>query len=135
MNVKDIMSTDVELVNPSESIKEAAERMSSRNVGFLPVGDDKLEGAVTDRDIVLQVVGKGKSVSDTKISDIISGEILYCYEDTELQQVADNMKEKKVRRLPVVNSEKQLVGVISLGDLAAHLSAEKAHDLLKGVTQ
>lgn len=134
MNIKQIMNANVELVSPSTTIKEAAEIMSSRNIGFLPVGDDELRGTTTDRDITLRAVGQGKDIQNTKVSDILTGDVLYCYDDAEVEQVAHNMKDQQVRRLPVINADKKLVGVVSLGDLAPHLSAETAHELLKGVT-
>jgi CBS domain-containing protein len=120
MIVKEAMSTDVLLVNPDNTIREAAEMMIEIDAGALPVAEnDRLVGMITDRDIAVRAVAVGKS-PDTKVREIMSGEVLYCFEDEELTHVSRNMSDMKVRRLPVVNRDKRLVGLISVGDLARH---------------
>lgn len=136
MQIKNIMSEGGTLVNPETSIQEAADRMLEQEVGFLLVGEqDRLKGTVTDRDIVLQVVAKGLDPRTTKIRDLLStGDIMYCRESQEVEEVADSMSDNQVRRMPVVDEDKRLVGVVSIGDLAQHLQAERVGKLLKSIT-
>ena len=119
--VSDLMSPKVELANPDDSIQKAAMRMAEIDAGVLPVGDnDRLVGMLTDRDIAIRAVAQGKG-PDTPVRDVMSTEqVLYCYDDEDLDHVASNMGEQRVRRLPVVNREKRLVGIVSLGDVATN---------------
>ena len=118
MKVSEIMTRDVHLLSPDQTIREAASLMADIDVGSLPVGDnDRLVGMITDRDIVIRAVAQGKS-ADTKVSEVMSKEMLYCFDTDEIDDVARNMGKAQVRRLPVVNSDKRLVGIVSLGDLA-----------------
>lgn len=118
MKIHETMTTDVCIASPSESIRDAARIMAEIDAGVLPVGDnDRLVGMITDRDIVLRAVAKGKG-PDTPVRDVMSPEVYYCFEDQELDEVAANMAHIKVRRLPVVNRGKRLVGIVSLGDIA-----------------
>lgn len=118
MKVCDAMSRDVQIASPKQSIRDAARIMAKIDAGALPVGEnDRLIGVITDRDIAIRAVAEGKATT-TKIRDVMSEEVLYCFEDQDLEEVAQNMGEMKVRRLPVVNRDKRLVGIISLGDLA-----------------
>ena len=118
MKVSEIMARDVRLLSPDQTIREAASLMADADVGSLPVGDnDRLGGIITDRDIVIRAVAQGKS-ADTKVADVMSKEMLYCFDTDETDAVARNMGKAQVRRLPVVNSDKRLVGIVSLGDLA-----------------
>jgi CBS domain-containing protein len=112
------MSRDVRLANPDLSIREAAKIMADIDAGVLPVGEnDRLVGMITDRDIVVRGVAEGRT-DDATIAEVMSHEVLYCYDDEDLNDVARNMGNVKVRRLPVVNRDKRLVGIISLGDVA-----------------
>jgi CBS domain-containing protein len=112
------MTRDVKLVSPTQTIREAARMMAELDAGVLPVQqDDRLVGMITDRDIAVRAVAEGKS-PDTLVQDVMSNEVLYCFDDQEIEDVARNMGEVKVRRLPVVNRDKRLVGIISIGDLA-----------------
>ncbi len=118
MKVSEIMTRDVRLLSPGQTIREAASLMADIDVGSLPVGDnDRLVGMITDRDIVIRAVAQGKS-ADTKVAEVMSKEMLYCFDTDEIDDVARNMGKAQVRRLPVVNSDKRLVGIVSLGDLA-----------------
>ena len=118
MKVSDIMTRDVHLLSPEQTIREAASIMADIDAGALPVGEnDRLVGVITDRDIAIRAVAEGKAPT-TKIRDVMSQEVLYCFDDQDLEEVAQNMGEMKIRRLPVVNRDKRLVGIISLGDLA-----------------
>jgi CBS domain-containing protein len=118
MKVSKIMSRDVTLLNADQTICVAASLMAEIDAGALPVGEnDRLVGMITDRDIVIRAVAQGRS-ADTKVADVMSKEVLYCFDTDEIDDVARNMGKARVRRLPVVNRDKRLVGIVSLGDLA-----------------
>ena len=118
MKVSKCMTRDVELVSPTQTIRDAAQMMAELDAGALPVQqDDRLVGMITDRDIAVRAVAQGKS-PETPVRDVMSPEVLYCFDDQEIEDVSRNMGEVKVRRLPVVNRDKRLVGIISVGDLA-----------------
>jgi len=118
MKVSEAMTRDVQLAHAMQSIQEAARLMAEIDAGALPVADDdRLIGVITDRDIAVRAVAEGKLPS-TQVGDVMSREVLYCYEDQDLDDVAKNMGDVKVRRLPVVSRDKRLVGIISLGDVA-----------------
>ena len=118
MKVSEIMTRDVRLLSPDQTIREAAKLMTDIDAGAVPVGEnDRLVGMITDRDIVIRAVAQGKS-PDTKVAEVMSKEMLYCSETDEIDAVARNMAKAQVRRLPVINADKRLVGIVSLGDLA-----------------
>jgi CBS domain-containing protein len=126
MKVSDAMTPDVRLVGPEQTICDAAKLMAEIDAGVLPVAeDDRLVGMITDRDIAIRAVAQAK-LPDTAVRDVMSTEVLYCYMDQDLEDVADNMAEEKIRRLPVLDRDKRLVGIISLGDLALMEEAETA---------
>jgi CBS domain-containing protein len=119
MKVEAAMTRDVRLVKPDQTIREAAQLMADIDAGALPVTeDDRLVGMITDRDIAVRAVAQGKS-PDTRIRDVMSPGILYCFDDQQLEDVSRNMGKNQVRRLPVINRDKRLVGILSLGDLAS----------------
>lgn len=118
MRVSEAMTREVKICTPGLSIQEAAHTMAAADVGALPVGEnDRLIGMITDRDIAVRGVAQGKG-PDTPVREIMSEHIEYCYEDEDLERVAQGMASVRVRRLPVVNREKRLVGILSLGDVA-----------------
>ena len=119
MQVRDAMTHDVHVATPKQTIRDVARLMAEIDAGVLPVGEnDRLVGMITDRDIALRAVAKGLG-PDTPVREIMSKEqVLYCFEDDDIDDVAKNMGEVKVRRLPVVDRNKRLVGIISLGDVA-----------------
>jgi len=118
MRVSEAMSRDVRVASPEQTICEAAQMMGEIDAGVLPVGEnDRLVGIITDRDIAVRAVAQDKPPS-TKIRDVMSHEVLYCYDDQELDEVAVNMGDEQVRRMPVVNRDKRLVGIVSLADVA-----------------
>jgi CBS domain-containing protein len=118
MKVREIMTQDVRLLNPGNTIREAATLMDEIDAGVLPVGEnDRLVGMITDRDIVIRAVAQGKPL-DTKVRDAMSKEVLYCFDTDDVDDVARNMGKSQIRRLPVVDRGKRLVGIVSLGDLA-----------------
>lgn len=125
MRVRDCMIRDVRIADPDQTLREAALAMADIDAGFLPVSeDDRMIGVVTDRDIAIRGVAKGLS-PEARIRDVMSGEIRYCFDDEETADVLDNMAELQVRRLPVVDRNKRLVGVVSITDLAGY--GERAH--------
>ncbi len=126
MLVRDAMTRDVRTMSPSQTIRDAARVMERLDLGFLPVGEsDRLVGMITDRDIAIRGIGAGKG-PDAKISEIMTADVKYCFEDEDTDHVARNMGALQIRRLPVVDRNKRLVGVISLGDLAVGRGTEQA---------
>src|SRR5262245_12083301 len=118
MLVRDAMTQDVELASPTQTIRQAALLMGKHDCGALPVAEkDHLVGMITDRDIAVRAIASGKGPK-TPVREIMTQEVLYCFDDQELDEVAQNMGDIKVRRLPVLNREKRLVGILSLGDMA-----------------
>lgn len=135
MKVSDAMSHDVQMTSPKQSIQDAAKIMAKIDAGVLPVAEnDRLVGVVTDRDIAIRAVAEGKSPT-TKVRDVMTDEVLYCFDDQDLEEVAQNMAEMKVRRMPVVNRQKQLVGIISLGDLARNEDAGTTGEAISTISQ
>ena len=112
------MSRDVKVISPDATIREAAQQMLSGNFGMLPVGEnDRMIGAVSDRDIAIRAVAEGKD-GNTKVRDVMSSGIFWAYEDDSVDDAARLMSEHQIRRLPVVNADKRLVGIVALGDFA-----------------
>ena len=123
--VADVMTRDVRVVSPQDSIQRAAQYMDELNVGVVPVCDGaKLLGMVTDRDITVRGVAAGK-LADTPVTEVMSEHVRWCYEDQDIDEVMDEMRDAQIRRLPVVNHDKKLVGIVSLGDLADRGSDDK----------
>jgi CBS domain-containing protein len=120
MRVSEAMTREVRVANPTQTIRDAARIMAEIDAGAVPVGEnDRLVGMITDRDIAIRAVAEGKG-PDTPVRDIMSKDIKYCYDDEDLEHVAENMGDLQVRRLPVVNRDKRLVGIVALGDVARH---------------
>lgn len=118
MKIQDAMTRDVQIANPNMPVRQAARMMAEIDAGALPVGEnDRLVGMITDRDIAVRAVAEGKG-PETVVREIMSPDICYCFDDQEIDEVAANMADVKVRRLPVVNRDKRLVGIVSLGDIA-----------------
>jgi CBS domain-containing protein len=134
MKVSEIMTSDVHIVAPDDTIQEAARKMEDTDVGFLPVGEnDRLIGMVTDRDIALRAVAQGKDPKNTKVRDVMTSRVLYCTADEEVEEIASNMADLRIRRLPIVNKQKRLVGVVSIGDIAFRENPERAGHALESV--
>jgi len=135
MRVSEAMTREVRICNPGQSIRDVAKIMDEINAGSMPVGEnDRLVGMITDRDIAIRGVAQGKG-PDTPVREVMSSEqVLYCYDDEDLDHVAKNMSEHQVRRLPVVNRDKRLVGIVSFGDVAQK-ETRSAGKAAKGVTK
>ena len=135
MRVSEAMTRDVRVCTPGQSIREVAKTMAEIDAGAVPVGEnDRLIGMITDRDISERALAAGKS-PDTPVREVMSEHIHYCFDDEELDDVAQNMGDIRVRRLPVVNRQKRLVGIVSLGDLARTEGGETVGDAVVGVSQ
>ena len=120
--LKDLMSRDVKVVGPDVTIADAAKMMRDGDFGMLPVSDnDRMIGTISDRDIAIRAVAEGKG-ADTKVRDVMSEGIAWAYEDDSVEKAAKLMSERQVRRLPVVDRDKRLIGIVALGDFAVERS-------------
>lgn len=135
MKVAEAMSRDVRMAKPNQSIREVAKIMADIDAGSVPIHDgERLVGMVTDRDMAVRALAAGKG-PDTTAAEVMTKEVKYCYEDEDLQHVAENMAQIKVRRLPVLSREKRLVGILSLGDIALSEGEDVAGQAVAGVSR
>ena len=119
MQLRDVMTRDVEVVHPNATLREAAEKMEALNVGPLPVCDgERLVGMVTDRDITVRATSAGLDPNEATVREVMSPEAAYCFEDQDTDEAARLMEERQIRRLVILDRDKRLVGIVSLGDLA-----------------
>jgi CBS domain-containing protein len=119
MQIREVMTRDVAVVSPYESVREAARRMDDLNVGALPVCDGRrLVGMITDRDITVRATAAGASPNACQVCDVMSDDVRWCYEDDSVEEAEQAMTEMQIRRLPVVDDRKRLIGMLTLGDLA-----------------
>lgn len=135
MKIAECMSPDVEIVWPDQPIREAAQFMLRADAGAMPVGEgDRLVGMVTDRDIAVRGVAEGRG-PDTPVRDVMTDDVLYCFDDEEVEAVALKMSDSQVRRMPVLSRDsEQLVGIVSLGDISRSDQGDPAKVALDGVT-
>ena len=134
--VSDVMSKDVKLASPEDTVQQAARQMSEQDTGALPVGEnDRLVGMVTDRDLAVRAAAAGKDPSKTKLREVMSGEPRYVFEDETVEKAAASMAEQQVQRMPVLNREKRLVGIVSVGDLARDAGGGVAGKALAGISR
>ena len=135
MRVEDVMTRDVAVAAPEETIQQAARMMEDLDVGILPVADnDRLVGMITDRDIAIRAIAAGKG-PQAKVGDVMTRDVKYCFCDQELADVSDNMADIQLRRLPVMNRDKMLVGILALGDIAVSSDNDCAADALAGISR
>jgi CBS domain-containing protein len=136
MTVGERMTRGVRLTHPDQTIQEAARAMAELGVGALPVADgDRLVGVITDRDIAVRAVAEGKG-PHTRVDEVMTPEVKYCFDFEDLELVARNMGDQQVRRLPVLDRDKRLVGILSLGDVATDGGVQHAAgDALAGVSR
>jgi CBS domain-containing protein len=135
MKVREAMTRDVYVANPQNSIREVARVMTDIDCGSVPVGEnDRLVGMVTDRDIAIRAVGQDKG-PDTRVEEVMTRDLRYCYEDEDLEHVTHNMGEQQIRRLPVVDRDKRLVGIISLRDVAMSTDCNETSEALTGISR
>lgn len=137
MKIKDIMTPEVEIVGPDASLQEAAAKMRSCDCGAVPVCDGKkVVGIITDRDIVVRAVAAGDDFFSKKVSDVMSRDVAYCFEDDDLSKAERLMEDKQIRRLIVLDASKQLAGIVSIGDLAVEGEQEaKVGEVLERVSE
>src|SRR5262249_39959787 len=135
MQVSEIMSSEVNIASPDHSIRDAARMMADIDAGVLPVGEnDRLVGMITDPDIAIRAVAAGKG-PNTPVREVMSREVKYCFEDDDLDEVARNMADIKLRRLPVLDGRKRLVGIISIADIALAEGPDPAGHALCGISE
>lgn len=135
MKVSDVMTRDVQTVRPDQTAKEAASFMLSADAGSIPVTDgDRLVGMITDRDIAVRGVAKGNG-PDTPVRDLMSSDCICAREDDNIEDIASKMSKAQVRRLPVIDSNERLCGIVSLGDLSRETDNDTAGQALEGVSQ
>jgi len=138
MKVKNIMSREVDTVAPETILRDAAERMNTLDVGVLPVCvNDRLVGVLTDRDITVRATADGLDPFATQVGDIMSkDDLIICFEDQDVEEAAQMMRDKQVRRLPVLSQDRRLVGIVSLGDLAVDAGdLRRSGETLKAISQ
>ena len=123
--ISDIMTRDVKVISPDGNLQQAAQMMRDQDIGSIPVcNGKKLVGMITDRDIVIRALADGKSPTDVKASDIMTDDIFWCYEDQTAGEVLQQMGDQQIRRIPVINRDKELCGIVSLGDLATRANTD-----------
>lgn len=135
MYVREVMTANVNYVAPDARIPEVARLMRDEDIGSVPVAEnDRLIGMITDRDLVVRALADGLDLSAARAREVMSPKILYCIEDQSVDDVLNNMADNQVRRLPVINRQKRLVGMVSLGDLS-RAADRRAGTTLKEITQ
>ena len=134
--LRDIMTRNVEIIAPKATVQEAAKKMQDLNVGALPVCEgDKLTGMITDRDLVMRILAEGRNPKTATVSDAISKDVVFCFEDDGVEKASQLMAQHQIRRLPVMSSTKRLVGIVTLGDVAVHgKNSEASGDVLQQVS-
>lgn len=136
MKIRDIMTSNVRCIEPDTSLREAATLMSDLDVGALPICDhDRLAGMLTDRDIAVKAVARGCDPALTPARDAMTEGIVFIYDDQEVGEAARLLETKHIRRLPVLNHQKRMVGIVSLGDLAVNASEALGGEVLKEVSR
>lgn len=137
MIVREIMTHPVEIATPDDSVTTAAKKMTALDCGALPVCEDaRIVGMLTDRDIVTRAVAVGFDPDECYVREIMTGDVKFCYEDESIDDITRNMKMLRVKRLPVVDRERRLVGIVSLGDVAVTPgAAPQAQAALQGISQ
>lgn len=137
MKISEIMTKEPNYIGLNESLQEAARRLRDLDVGMLPVGDGiKLKGMLTDRDITVRVIAEGIDPKTVRISDVMTPEVLYAYEDQDVEEAAKMMEDQQVRRLIILNREKDMVGIVALADIATRAKdPEVESEALEGVSK
>ena len=135
MKVKEMMHKGVEWVSPDTSVATLAKKMLQHDVGALPVGEnDRLIGMVTDRDIAMRGVAKGKDISKLTAKDIMTKNVIWCRDSESVDDAARLMETKRIRRLPVIDEHKRMVGMLSLGDISHAASQRLSAEVTKAVS-
>jgi CBS domain-containing protein len=135
MKVSEIMTRDVIVAAPGDTLQHAAKLMEENDFGVLPIGEnDRLVGMLSDRDITVRAVARGLAPDSAQVRDVMTSDVKYVYDDESIEDAARNMESLQVRRLPVLNREKRLVGIVSLGDLS-QCEPDDAGDALQGISK
>jgi len=137
MNVDSVMTREVAVVSPTDSVRAAADVLKRLNIGSAPVCNGRsLVGMITDRDIAVRAVAYGRDPVNTPVEQVMTRDVIYCFDDQDVQEVADAMAASQVRRMPILNRQHELVGIVSLGDLAVDLADdEMTGEVLEEVSQ
>lgn len=138
MKISEVMTRHVACIRPYDSVVDAAQRMKKFDVGSLPVCDDgqRVVGLITDRDIVLRGIAERRDLPATKVQELMTPDVEFCFEDHPAELAARQMRQKQIRRLAVLDDEHRLVGIVSLGDLAVEMDDEMLVGLaLEGISQ
>jgi len=138
MRIRDIMTRGVECVRPVDTLQQAARKMRDLDVGPMPVcgDDDRLAGMITDRDITIRATAEGLDPTEARVRDVMTEGVFYCFEDQDVRDAARTMEEQQVRRLVVLNRDKRLVGILSLGDVATETAdTERSGEILEQVSE
>jgi CBS domain-containing protein len=137
MKLREVMTPNVEVIRPDAPLQEAAALMKSLDVGSLPVCDGRrLQGMLTDRDITVRATAEGRDPRQTPVLEVMSHDVIYCFDDQEVREAARLMEQRQIRRLPVLNRSKDLVGIVALGDLAVEMPNEgRVGEVLEGISE
>ena len=137
MRVSDVMTRNVECVAPDDTIQDAARKMRDLDVGPLPVCDhDRLAGMVTDRDITIRATADGRDPARCRVRDVMTPDVVYCFDDQDVKDAADTMAARQIRRLLVLNRDQRLIGIVALADLAVDAGSEaRPGDALREVSE
>lgn len=135
MKIREIMNPGVDYARPDLSLTDAARRMRDEDIGCLPVGDgERLLGVVTDRDLAIRGLAEARHPEETKLKDLLTDAVLYCFEDQEVEEVCRSMGENQVRRMVVLDRDKNLVGIVSVGDVVDHADAGCVQETLQKIS-
>lgn len=135
MDINEVMTRDVKVVSPEDTLQRAAKLMKENNFGVMPVGEnDRLVGMLSDRDIAVRAVAQGLQADQCKVRSVMSADVKYVYQDESVEDAARNMSKLQVRRLPVLDRKKRLVGIVSLGDVALE-KKKPAGEALHAISQ
>jgi CBS domain-containing protein len=136
MQIKQVMTTGVEVIRPDDTLQDAARKMKTIDVGPLPVCDgDRLLGMITDRDIIVRATAEGRDPKTTSVKEAMTPDVVYCYDDQDIEEAASLMKERQLRRLVVLDRNKKLVGILSLGDIACESDEDLSGEVLERVSE
>lgn len=136
MKAKDIMTPEVKTINQEKTVYEAAQLMADHNIGSLPVSDNgNITGIVTDRDIVIRSTSKGNDPKKIKVKEVMSPRVVTCYQDQDIEELAEKMEKFRVRRIPIIDSNENLVGIISVGDISIRYNQKRASKVLENVCE
>lgn len=136
MLVRNVMTTPVDLVDSTTSLTQVARIMRDDDIGALPIGDnDRLVGILTDRDIIVRCLADGRNPDAVTARDVMSEHVVFCFDDQPVEDAAEIMSARQVRRLPVLNRDKRLVGIVSLGDVWSRGAPAVAEEMLQGIAK